>query len=288
MGEPIGGVFDEHKQQLQQELCHAPAALPHEEVPPSRWSLERIRGTFAFLQGYSLPGVWSYVRAAGLRLRQGRPQMWSPDPTYREKVNQLLDALRQAREHRRQVVVLFVDEMSYTLWPEASRDWGKQAPAPRPKARRKPAPYKRRRLIGALNALSGRVYYHDELHISGEVAAAFLRRLAKAYRWAQSIYIVWDNWPVHSSEAVKSVLQQLPRLHVISLPTYAPWLNPIEKLWRKFRQDLDYLHRFAQAWDQWQQRLHRFFEQFARRSPSLLRYVGLAGQGLLASALHDP
>jgi transposase len=226
----IAGVFAEHKQQLQQEVCHAPAALPHEEVPASRWALERIRSTFPFLHGYSLAGVWYSVRGAGLRLRQGRPQMWSPDTAYREKVTRLLCALRQARQHRRQVVVLFLDEMSYTLWPEASRDWCEQAPAPIPKALRRPAPFRRRRLIGALNALTGRVYYQDEVQISGEVAAAFLQRLATAYRWAQTIYIVWDIWPVHSSEAVKTVLRQVPRLQVISLPTYAPWLNPIEKL----------------------------------------------------------
>ncbi len=31
-----------------------------------------------------------------------------------------------------------------------------------------------------------------------------------------------------------------------------------------------------------------YFYVFAGRSPSLLRYVGLSGDGRLASALHDP
>jgi len=31
---------------------------------------------------------------------------------------------------------------------------------------------------------------------------------------------------------------------LVYLPTYAPWLNPIEKLWRKAYQEVLHLHRF--------------------------------------------
>ncbi len=68
------------------------------------------------------------------------------------------------------------------------------------------------------------------------------------------------------------------------LPTYAPWLNPIEKLWRWVRQDALYLHRDAGDWNTLQQHLHAFLEQFAAGSTEVLEYVGLLGDGLLAQA----
>ena len=290
---PIGGLFDQ-REERRVRLRFAPDPKPvpgrRKKAPPpkSRWTLRLIREQIDSLHNYSLAGVWQAVRRAGIHLRCGRPQMSSPDPAYREKEARLLAALAAAHQHPRQVVVLFVDEMGYCSWPEAGADWCEQAPAPIPLAVRKPARFRRRRLIGALNATTGRVYYRDEPHISGQVAAAFLKLLARAYRWARTIYVVWDNWPVHQSEPVLSTLAQYPRLRLISLATYAPWLNPIEKLWRQFRQEVDYLHRLADSWEQLQQRVHQCFDQFAGRSPSLLRYVGLSGDGRLASALHDP
>lgn len=255
-------------------------------MPPSRWKLASIGTTFAFLHGYSLPGVSLYVRHCGIVLRQGRPQYYSPDPAYLEKEACLLHALAQVACQPQEQVGLFIDEISYTRWPEPSFDWCAQAPAPRPVADRKQSRYQRYRLVGALDALTGRVSYLQDSRISGEVFSRFLRQLDQAYQEAQTIYLIWDNWPVHSSDVVKATLAQLPRLQVISLPTYAPWLNPIEKLWRKFRQEVDYLHVLADDWKGLRERVQQFFAQFASGSTALLRYVGLRGNGKLATALR--
>jgi DDE superfamily endonuclease len=39
------------------------------------------------------------------------------------------------------------------------------------------------------------------------------------------------------------------------LPTHAPWLNPIEKLWRWMRQDVLKMHRWMKDWPQVKQRV---------------------------------
>jgi len=244
-----------------------------------------MQAAFDFLAGYSLPGVSKYVRACGIRLRRGRPQYYSPDAAYREKEAQLLQVLGQVGRQPKKKVALFIDEMSYTRWPPPSSDWCGQAPAPRPLAERKQSRYQRYRVVAALDAKSGRVIFRQESRISGEVFSRFLRQLDQAYPKAQTIYVIWDNWPVHSSDVVKQTLAELPRLQVVSLPTYAPWLNPIEKLWRKFRQEVDYLHELAGDWKQLRERVQQFFTQFAPGSTDLLRYVGLTGEGKLATAL---
>ncbi len=290
MGGLCGGVFD-HRQELTERLqscppAHALTEADPQGVPASRWSLQRMKDCFAFLSGYSLGGVSLFVRAAGIQLRQGRTQYFSPDPAYQQKEAALLTALRQVGQHPTQVVALFVDELSYTRWPEPSSNWCAQAPEPAPLADRKASRYQRYRVVGALDASSGRVQVQQDSHIDREVFSRFIRRLDQAYPQAERIYLIWDNWPVHHSDEVTQTLAQLPRLQVIPLPTYAPWLNPIEKLWRKFRQEVDYLHPWADDWKYQRQQVQAFFDQFAHGSVDLLRYVGLLGTGKLASALH--
>ena len=254
----------------------------------SRWSLARIRATFEPLSRYSLPGVSLALAHWGIKLRQGRPQHYSPDPAYRHKQAHLLEVLREVGQRPEQAIALFLDEVTFTGWPEPSSDWRQEAPAPRPLADRKQSPYRRSRVVGALDASSGRVCILQNNHIGGEVFARFLRQLDAAYPSAQTLFLIWDNWPVHFSEQVKATLAQLPRMQVVGLPTYSPWLNPIEKLWRKFRQEVDYLHGFANDWKGLIARVKQFFAQFASGSVDLLRYVGLTGTGKLASALRDP
>jgi hypothetical protein len=79
----------------------------------------------------------------------------------------------------------------------------------------------------------------------------------------------------------------MPRIEPVWLPTYAPWLNPIEKLWRWLRQDVLKMHRLAAHWSELRKRVNTFLDQFAEGSADLLRYVGLSGDGKLASAIHS-
>jgi transposase len=64
-------------------------------------------------------------------------------------------------------------------------------------------------------------------------------------------------------------------IQIVPLPTYASWCNPIEKLWRKLRQELTHLHLWADDLAQLRAEIDRFLQQFAAGSPALLRYVGL-------------
>ncbi len=284
----IGGGFDAQVTDLQERVRSLPPAPAEATAPPrSRWTLERLREACAFLQDYSLGGVSTFVRGCGIKWRYGRPQYFSPDPQYVQKEVELLAALRYVGEHPLAAVALFIDELSYTRWPEPSLNWCAQAPAPRPVADRHQSRYQRYRVVGALDAWTGRVTFRQDSHISGLVFSRFLRQLDQAYPDAERLYLIWDNWPVHSCELVQQTLRELPRLIVIGLPTYAPWLNPAEKLWRWFRQNVDYLHPLAGDWNALRERVGTFFAQFAQGSEALLRYVGLRGTGKLARALHS-
>ena len=287
----IGGVFD-RAQEVRERLQAGPgaeAATRHADGStgpvPSRWTLPRLRASFPWLTDYSLPGVWKLLRGYGLRLRSGRVQAYSPDPDYSHKREELLGVLAQAAAAPRQIEVVFVDEMGYGRWPQAAADWGPVPPARAPLAERKGHNEQKWRLIGALNAMSGQVTYLDNYIVGRKQVIKLLKQLDATYPQAERIYVVLDNWSIHRHDDVQAALQALPRIQLVWLPTYAPWLNPIEKLWRWFRQDVWYRHRQADDWDALQQRVHQFFDQFASGSPELLRYVGLHGDGPLAQAL---
>jgi transposase len=287
-----GGVFD-RAQEVRARLQQGPAAAVVARQPddasgpsPSRWSLRRIQAAFPWLAGYSLAGVWKLLHGYGFKLRSGHVQAYSPDPDYLSKQQRLVTVLREAAAAPGKIEVVFLDEMDYGRWPEAAADWVAQAPAPAPVAGRKGNNERKWRLIGALNALTGQVTYLDNYIVGRKQVIKLLKQLDAAYPQAERICVVLDNWSIHQHAEVQAALSLLPRVQVVWLPTYAPWLNPIEKLWRWFRQDLWYLHQQADDWSALQARVHQFFDQFASGSQELLRYVGLLGEGQLAQALR--
>ena len=94
------------------------------------------------------------------------------------------------------------------------------------------------------------------------------------YPTAQRIYVIQDNWPVHFHPELRAALVQTP-IRLVRLPTYAPWTNPVEKVWRKLYAAVLHLHRFADAWDELTQTVQAWLDQWAEPTSHLLRYVGL-------------
>ncbi len=255
--------------------------------PPSRWTLRTIRGSVPELADYSLSGVWRMLHRYRLGLRTARLQLYSPDPDYLPKVARLERCLREAAREPEAVALVFVDEMGYYRWPAAAPDWMLAAPDAPTLARRAGPTNRQQRLIGALNALTGRVDYRDNYLVGREQVIAFYRQLDHVYAGAKRVYVVQDNWSIHHHDDVQAALADLPRLELVWLPTYAPWLNPIEKVWRWLRQDVLKLHRLADDWHTLRERVNAFLDQFATGSHQLLRYTGLVGDGHLAYVLRS-
>jgi len=76
------------------------------------------------------------------------------------------------------VVLLFLDEMGSSRWPEGAADWMLAAPGGAARQVHKAGPTNRQqRLIGALNALTGQVDYRDNYLVGREPVSAFSRQL---------------------------------------------------------------------------------------------------------------
>ena len=142
------------------------------------------------------------------------------------------------------------------------------------------------RTIGALNARTGQVNYLDGYIVGRQQVIQFYSHLDRAYPEVDLIYVIQDNWNIHTHPDVLTALDDYPRIKPVWLPTYAPWLTPIEKLWRWLRQDVLKMHRWVEDWPRVKQRVHDFLAQFAHGSSALLRSVGLIGKGQLATVIN--
>jgi transposase len=140
------------------------------------------------------------------------------------------------------------------------------------------------RTIGALNALTGQVNYLDGYIVGRQQVVQFYSQLDRAYPEVALIYGSQDHWNIHTHPDVLLALERYPRITPVGLPTSAPWLNPIEKLWRGLRHAILKLHRRVEDWPQVKHRVHDFLDQFARGSPALL--CGVSGKGKLATVLN--
>lgn len=45
------------------------------------------------------------------------------------------------------------------------------------------------------------------------------------------IFLLWDNGSIHTRKVVKDYIRAHPRLHIEPFPSYAPELNPAERIW---------------------------------------------------------
>jgi DDE superfamily endonuclease len=276
-------------EELRERLREGPGEAARQELAvgesgpePCRWTVRTLRVSVDWLSEYTVSGVWRMLQTCGLTLRASGARLFSPDPDYRLKVQRLHRCLRDAARHPRTVVALFLDEFGYQRWPEGAPTWGAEAAVAQ-----RAGNNQQWRTIGCLNALTGQVNFLDGYIVGRQQVSRFYGQIVQAYPKADLIYGIQDNWNIHTHPDVLDALAALPRLKPVWLPTYAPWLNPIEKLWRWVRQDVLKMHRWVEDWPRVKQRVRDFLTQFAHGSPELLHYVGLSGEGKLATVLNS-
>lgn len=261
----------------------------------------------AWLRLGSLPGLSRLLARLQIHWKRARQHLHSPDPNYVEKLRQVHIRVHEAQVGDQAGVLFFADEFSLYRQPSL-------APAYGPAGHRQPLAelgHKSNytwRIAAGIHLFTGQVLYEQARYLDVEHLTHFYQKLTQAYP-EHEIVVIEDNWPVHYHEDLLAALQpqsfpwgmnrpanwsKPPRQHIqrlnlpvrlLFLPTYAPWTNPIEKLWRLLKQDVLHLHRYEDDWPGLKQRVWEFLNQFAHGSPDLLKYVGLSNPDKLYHAL---
>ena len=61
----------------------------------------------------------------------------------------------------------------------------------------------------------------------------------------ETVYVAWDNASTHEDDEVDAVVRGAAgRLVLLYLPTYSPWLNPIERFWKQLRSEVTHCEIF--------------------------------------------
>lgn len=98
--------------------------------------------------------------------------------------------------------------------------------------------------IGAVNYHTGQVIALIRPHKRRQEIAELLQQLLDAHP-TETVYVAWDNANTHQDDVVEALLRAAAgRLVLLYLPTYSPWLNPIEMLWRHLRRVVTHCELF--------------------------------------------
>jgi putative transposase len=127
--------------------------------------------------------------------------------------------------------------------------------------------------IGAVNYHSGETVVLVRRRKRRKEIAELLEALLEKHP-NDTIYVTWDNANTYQDDEVEAVVRGAAgRLILPYLPTYSPWLNPIEMLWRYFRREVTHCELFenikaltSAAYD--------FFEQCNHQPEKVLSAIG--------------
>ena len=186
-----------------------------------------------------------HLHALGYRVLRPVLSIASPDPDYRQKAKTLEKYKKQAKNG--EILLYFEDEIDLNLLPGILRCWTLQG------SQRKvmtPGSNQKRYGFGAVNYVSGKTLHRIEDHKNSVAFCAFVKQFMQTVTQSteyhgQKIVLVVDNFIIHHSQKTMQFLEQYAdQLVLFALPTYSPWLNPIELLWKHLRRKVTHNHLF--------------------------------------------
>lgn len=298
---PVAAHKEEAQADLNTVLASDPAVY---NLPQSRWTLKSLLSVVQ-QKGYRVRTIGSlhvFLTRLHLRLVRARYALRSPDPFYQAKLDYIENIKHRVKESQGREVALYLDECNYYRQPLLAPCWTR-SDHHQEKAKRSKRSDTRTRILGTLDAKDGRVLLFQAPKISVSDLASFYKRVHEAYPDAEKIWIIQDNNPIHFHPNLLVALEKqespfpmtlapnwpekpkewaikrfsrwnLP-IQIVQTPTYAPWCNPIEKLWKYFRQEFLHVHRFCDDLEILRAKTQQFFDGLAQGSVELLRYVGL-------------
>jgi transposase len=134
--------------------------------------------------------------------------------------------------------------------------------------------------IGAVNYLSGETMVLLRRHKRRREIAELLQALVDKHPTG-TIYVAWDNACTHEDDEVETVVRAAAgRLVLLYLPTYSPWLNPIEMLWRHFRREVTHCDLF-QTVKALLAAAREFFDRYNQHPWAVLSIIGSHAQEVI-------
>jgi transposase len=184
----------------------------------------------------------SHIRALLLEMgcRRGRPRPGLRIPV-RGRRRILAQISRVVGRSSSRQEVFYIDEADVDLNPRIGSCYTRKG---RQMIVLTPGKNQKRYLAGALNARTGRVIHAESLRKNSSLFLALLERLSAAYRRAEKLHLILDNYIIHKSrQTLKWMAQFGDRIVLHFLPPYSPEHNVIERLWKQMHDHVTRNHR---------------------------------------------
>lgn len=189
----------------------------------THWS----RRTMAQDVGLSADTIGRIWKAFGLRPHLSETFKLSPDPLFIEKVRDIVGLYISPPEH---AIVLCIDEKSQIQALDRTQPLLPLRPG---QAERRTHDYVRHgtlSLFAALDVASGEVIHRSFRRHRHQEFLKFLSQLDATIPADAEVHLVLDNYATHKTPAVRRWFAKRPRYHLHFTPTYASWMNLVERL----------------------------------------------------------
>jgi hypothetical protein len=137
---------------------------------------------------------------------------------YDAKLIDVAAAVAAAKAQPGSVVTVYLDEVTVERQPTVAPAYAPKGSSEQARAVRSPKSNTVTRILGALNALAGGAFHRRAGKITVGFLVAFYQALCPAYPDAERIYVIQDNWPVHTHPDLLVALEPQE--------TRWPWYRP--------------------------------------------------------------
>jgi len=233
--------MEQRKKRLIEIIHHKPKFY---DVNRSGWNLQSLAKVYSeqFGEKVSSQSVSRYLREAKFAIKKARRVLTSPDPDYREKVDNLLTTLHSLGPDE---LLFFIDE----LGPLKVRKYGGRIYAEVNEAPTYPQNQVGKgsvSLAGALSATTNQVTWKYIRSKDSRSMISLVEILYNQYYSKKKLYVTWDCASWHSSDALVSWLELFnaeterlregPIIEFIPLPTSSQFLDVIESVFSAMKR----------------------------------------------------
>src|SRR5436190_4128334 len=195
----------------------------------TQWTVRALAET----TGISKSSVHRYLTLFGVQPHRQRRFKLSTDPFFVEKLRDVVGLYLNPPDH---ALVLSVDEKSQVQALERTQPG---LPLGLGYVQGITHDYYRHgttTLFAALNVLDGAVIAQCKPRHRHQEFLAFLRHIEANVPAQLDIHLVVDNYATHKHPKVRAWLARRPRWHIHFTPTYASWLNQVERFFALITQ----------------------------------------------------
>ena len=198
-----------------------------------------VKGRFG--KEYSRSGMTDWLLSQGFTFKKPEKVPGKVNPNQQKEFIEYYKNLKASLGSNEKLY--FVDAMHPEYQSQAVCGWIKKGEC---KTLQTTGKQKRLHFVGALNLLDMKVFVREYETIDADAMIQFFQQLQEDCP-TKTIHVILDNARAHRNHKLDEYLKQSSiRLHY--LPPYSPNLNPIERLWKLFRELTLYNRYFPDCW----------------------------------------